>query len=89
MKAAKYSYTTAPDGYGGENGLNKPTCTSDYIPIGKLCLTYPVGAAMTFTKAKEECMKIGGKVYNPIDAVQDAIMASRLKEWVNMILCAR
>ena len=83
MKATKYSYTAAPKGYGGEEGLNKPHCTGNFIPIGKLCLTYPVGAAMTFEKAQAECLNEGGKLYNPVDAVQDAIMVSRLREWVS------
>ena len=50
MKAAKYSYSTAPNGYGGESGLEKPTCTGNYIPIGRLCMTYPVSEAMTYSK---------------------------------------
>ena len=85
MKAAKYSYATAPNGYGGESGLQKPTCTAPYIPIGRLCMTYPVDDAMTFSKAKAECGKSRGKLYGGGDPVQDAIVISRLRAWVKKI----
>ena len=84
MVTAKYGYTEALKGYGGAEGLNKPTCVGDFKPIGKLCLSYPVGEAKTYSEAKSTCFSQGSTLYGPVDAVQDAIMASRLEDWVSI-----
>ena len=86
MVSAKYSFSEAPKGYGGAEGLNKPTCVGDFKPIGKLCLTYPVNEAKTYSEAKAECLNQGSTLYGPIDAIQDAIMASRLEDWVSILV---